>query len=147
MTPSAALIDSNVIVAALASDHQHFTSSAALINAAVAGHYAIAAHSYAEAYNHLTRQGPRGSAQLAPGEAWMALQHVAALTVLVGLTPEQTLAAVGRYAARSGIGARLYDHLIGETALTRGIRQIVTWNVSHFRGLFPQLDIITPAET
>jgi hypothetical protein len=66
--------------------------------------------------------------------------------VLVGLTPAQTLDAVIGYAESGGVGARLYDRLIGEAAVRAGLRRIVTWNLRRLRGLFPTLDVITPAD-
>ncbi len=51
-----------------------------------------------------------------------------------------------RFARTCGIGARLYDLLIGETAIMHGISTIVTWNVSHMRGLFPTLNVATPTQ-
>jgi predicted nucleic acid-binding protein len=62
----------------------------------------------------------------------------------LGLTPAQTFEATRRYAASGGIGARLYDALIGEAAVLHGIPDIVTWNTGHMRGLFPNLDVLTP---
>ena len=81
-----------------------------------------------------------------PEEAWAALESVRSVTALVGLTPAQTFEATGRYARSGGIGARLYDRLIGEAAVAHGIRRIVTWNVSHMGSLFPDLDVRTPRE-
>ena len=67
-----------------------------------------------------------------------------AITGLVGLTAAQTFEAIGAYAASGGIGPRLYDALIGGAAVAHGIPSIVTWNVGHMRGLFPNLDVLTP---
>ena len=108
--------------------------------------FAIAAHSYAEAYSTLTRRGERAPFQFTPEEAWAALESVRAVTTLVGLTAPQTFAATRSYAQSGGIGARLYDRLIGEAAVAHGIRRIVTWNVSHIGSLFPDLDVRTPRE-
>ena len=67
------------------------------------------------------------------------------MTGLIGLTPAQTFEATSRYAALCGIGPRLYDALIGEAAVLHGVPGIVTWNIGHMRGLFPDLDVLTPA--
>lgn len=66
------------------------------------------------------------------------------MTTLVGLTPAQTLGAVRSYADQGGVGPRLYDKLIGETAVLNAIPTIVTWNVRQMRALFPDLAIVTP---
>lgn len=141
-----ALIDSNVIIAALAGDHEHHASSADLFDAGRDHVLGVAAHSYAEAYSTLTRRGTHAPFRFTAEEAWAALESVRTVTQLIGLTPAQTFDTVRSYAADGGIGARLYDRLIGETAVVHGIPTIVTWNIGHMRGLFPTLDIRTPRD-
>jgi hypothetical protein len=68
------------------------------------------------------------------------------VTSLIGLTAPQTFDAIRSFAQRGGIGARLYDRLIGEAAVTHAIPQILTWNVGHMRGLFPKLTVATPKD-
>jgi predicted nucleic acid-binding protein len=140
ITP-AALLDSNVIVACLAQAHEQHTASAALVNQCDAGTFAVAAHSFAEAYATLTRNIPFG---FTADEARAGLESVRAFTDLVGLTPSQTFDTVRRYAAAGGIGARLYDALIGQVAVAHGIPAIVTWNTRHVAGLFSNLTVVTP---
>jgi predicted nucleic acid-binding protein len=141
-----ALIDSNVLIAMLAEAHEHHRPSLDLLAGGQDAQFAIAAHSYAEAYNTLTRQGERAPFQFTSEEAWAALESVRAVTGLVGLTAAQTFDAIRSYAQGGGIGARLYDRLIGEAAVAHAIPQIVTWNVGHMRGLFPDLTITTPTD-
>lgn len=140
-----ALIDSNVIIAALAGDHEHHASSADLFDDGrhVLG---VAAHSYVEAYSTLTRRGTHALFRFTAEEAWAALESVRAVTQLIGLTPAQTFDTVRSYAADGGLGPRLYDRMIGETAVAHGIPAIVTWNIGHMRGLFPTLDVRTPRD-
>ena len=139
-----ALVDSNVIVAALAHVHEHHAPSLALLASGREG-LAIAAHSYAEAYGVLTRKSERGPFGFTAAEAWAALESVRASTTLIGLTPSQTIDAVRDYSRIGGVGARLYDKLIGEAAVVLGIPLIVTWNLSHMQGLFPGMTVVTPA--
>lgn len=141
-----ALLDSNVIIAALAGDHEHHAPSADLFDASLGPVLGVAAHSYAEAYSTLTRRGPRAPFQFTAEEAWAALESVRAATQLVGLTPAQTFDTVRSYAAGGGIGARLYDRMIGETAVAHGIPAIITWNIGHMRDLFPALTVQTPGD-
>ncbi len=141
-----ALIDSNVLIATVAQSHEHHVASLALLNGLAPLTLAVAAHSYAEAYNTLTRLGPLAPVQAQPGVAWSALQSLRAATVLIGLTPAQTFDAIGRYAAAGGVGPRLYDRLIGEVAVAHGLTIIVTWNTSHMSGLFPGLRVVDPGE-
>ncbi len=141
-----ALIDSNVLIAMLAEAHEHHGPSLGLLIDGRASQFAVAGHSYAEAYNTLTRRGERAPFQFTPEEAWAALESVRAATSLIGLTAPQTFDAIRSYAHGGGIGARLYDRLIGEAAVTHAIPQIVTWNVGHMRSLFPKLTITTPKD-
>lgn len=146
MTPAAeALLDSNVIVAALADMHHHHDVSFRLLTVETRGRFAIAAHSYAEAYSTLTRRSGPSPFRAPPDDTWRALESVARVTALVGLTPGQTLDAIRTYAAAGGVGPRLYDLLIGQAAVHHGIPRIVTWNVAHMRGLFPTLQVVDPA--
>ena len=82
-----ALLDSNVLIAAAAQEHEHHRSSLALFTDHDPAAFAIAAHSYAEAYNTLTRRGERAPFQRLPHDAWAALESYRRVTVLVGLTP------------------------------------------------------------
>ncbi len=141
-----ALIDSNVLIAMLAEAHEHHGPSLGLLIDGHDAQFAVATHSYAEAYNTLTRRGERAPFQFTPTEAWAALESVRAVTSLIGLTAPQTFDAIRSYAHGGGIGARLYDRLIGEAAVMHAIPRIVTWNVGHLRSLFPKLTIITPKD-
>lgn len=139
------LIDTNVIVAALAEAHEHHAPSLAIFAAGSPVAIAAAAHSYAEAFTTLTRRGEHAPFRWPPGEAWAALESVAAVTRLVGLTSAQSFAAVRDFAGAGHIGARVYDHLIARAAQAAGAQSLVTWNVAHFRGLIDGLDVRTPA--
>lgn len=141
-----ALLDSNVLIAMLVEAHEHHGPSLDLLVRDAATQFAVATHSYAEAYSTLTRRGERAPFQLTPEEAWAALESVRAVTVLIGLTAPQTFEAIRSYAQGGGIGARLYDRLIGEAAVAHNVPAIVTWNVGHMRSLFPNLRVGTPSE-
>lgn len=140
-----ALVDSNVIIAALVEAHEHHAPSLALFAEGMP-RLAVSAHSHAETYATLTRRGDHARFRFTAEEAWSALESVAAVTDLIGLTPAQGFAAIGAFARQGGIGARLYDRLIGEAALAHGLPAIVTWNTGHMRGLFPALTVVTPHE-
>lgn len=144
MTVSAALLDSNVVVAILAEAHEHHAASLALVAEGDVGTCAISAHSYAETYNTLTRRGDHGPFCFKADEAWAALESLRAITRLIGLTPAQTFDVVRAFANRGGIGPTLYDALIGEAAIVHDIPCIVTWNTRHMRSLFSSIDVVTP---
>jgi predicted nucleic acid-binding protein len=139
-----ALLDSNVVIAMLAEAHEHHRPSLALFDEPSHPSFAIAAHSYAEIYSTLTRRGERAPFHFTAEEAWAALESVRAVTALIGLTAAQTFDTVRKFAQTGGIGARLYDRLIGEVALIQGISMIVTWNIGHMSSLFPGLRVVTP---
>jgi len=141
-----ALVDSNVIIAALAGDHEHHAASADLFGEEHSFVLGVAARSYAEAYSTLTRRGAHTPFHFTAEEAWAALESVRATTQLIGLTPAQAFETVRSYAGAGGIGPRLYDRMIGETAVVHGIPTIITWNMGHMQGLFPTLDVETPHE-
>jgi predicted nucleic acid-binding protein len=141
-----ALLDSNVLIAMLAEAHEHHGPSLNLLVSNDEIQFAVAVHSYAEAYSTLTRRGDRAPFRFTPEEAWAALESVRAVTNLVGLTAPQTFDAIKSYAETGGIGARLHDRLIGEAAVAYSVPRIITWNVGHMRSLFPQLTINTPKE-
>jgi predicted nucleic acid-binding protein len=141
-----ALLDSNIVVVLIASRHQHHEPSRALFELNPRQSFAIAAHSFAEAYVTLTRSGRAGLFEFQSREAWAALDRLRSRITLVGLTAAQNLDALRSYAESGGIGARFYDAMIGQTAVMHAIPTIMTWNTPHMRGLFPALDIATPAE-
>ena len=141
-----ALLDTNVLIAALVERHPHHEASLPLVGPGVHKRFAVAAHCYAEAYSHLTRRRPSAAFQWSPDDARLSLASIANHAELVGLSPAQTLNALHAYASNGGIGARLYDWLIGEAAIQAGIGTIITWNFGHFSSLFPRLVVVTPAQ-
>lgn len=146
MAKPIALLDSNVVIASVAEAHEHHEPSNALFQNYPTHSFAVAAHSYSEAYSILTRQAPNSSLRWSATDAIAALESVAVRCVLVGLTHAQTFDAIRDFAADNGIGPRLYDKLIGETAITNGLATIVTWNISHMQSLFPSIDVFDPLE-
>lgn len=140
------LVDTNVIVAALAEAHEHHVPSLALFGADPPLAIAVAAHCYAEAFTTLTRRGAPAPFGWPPGEAWAALESVATITRLVGLTPAQSFEAVRQFAAAGHIGARVYDYLIARAAQAAGAKILMTWNIGHFVGLIDGVDARTPME-
>ena len=141
-----ALLDSNVIIASVAAEHDDHLPSVALFERYPAKSFAVAAHSFAESYVTLTKCGPRAPCAWDAHDAWTALEAVANATRLVGLSPAAGLDGVRLYASQSNIGARVYDWLLGQSAVLARIPAIVTWNVGHMAGLFPALAVQTPEE-
>ena len=102
-----ALIDSNVLIAAVVDHHPHHAASLSFLSSRPPRTFAVAAHSLAETYSQLARRGESARIKRSPDEALAALDRLAAATVLVGLTPAQTLDTIRSYAAQGGIGPRL----------------------------------------
>ena len=141
-----ALLDSNVVIASVAEAHEHHEPSITLFVDRRAHSFAVAAHSYSEAYSILTRRSQSSLFRWAASDAIAALESVAAKCVLVGLTHAQTFDAIKTFAAEGGVGPRLYDRLIGEAAMLNGLDCIVTWNRSHMSSLFPDMRVLDPIE-
>lgn len=146
MTRPRALLDSNVIIASVAEAHEHHEPSIALFVDRAAQNFAVAAHSYSEAYSILTRRSQSSPFRWSASDAMAALESVAAKCVLVGLTHAQTFDAIRSFAAQGGVGPRLYDKLIGEAAVLNGLDCIVTWNSLHMSTLFPDMTVQDPVE-
>ena len=146
MNRAVALLDSNVIIAAVAEAHEHHEPSIALFADRLSNPFAVAAHSYSEAYSILTRKSQNSPFRWTAPDAIAALESVAAKCLLVGLTHAQTFDAVRSFAAVGGIGPRLYDKLIEEAAVLNGLDCIVTWNSSHMSRLFPGMTVLDPIQ-
>jgi predicted nucleic acid-binding protein len=144
MPALAALLDSNVIIALVAEAHEHHLPSIALFSQPQAMRFAVAAHSFAESYSTLTKRSAMSPFRWSPEDAWLAIESVASATALVGLTPGQSFDTIRDYASNSGVGARLYDRLIGQVAIQYDIPVIITWNTGHMRDLFSGLKVLDP---
>jgi predicted nucleic acid-binding protein len=146
MRSPAALLDSNVVVAAIEPDHMHHEPTVGLLTEPRAARFAVAGHSFAEAFVTLTRRGGGSPFARDPRPVWAALDSLLGQITLLGLTPAQSLDCLRDYARAGGIGPRIYDMLIGRVAELHGIPTLLTWNTGHMRSLFPGLDVATPAE-
>lgn len=134
------LFDSNVLIAATIAEHLDRDASLAALQ--VEGR-AVAIHSLSEVYNTLTKPKPYGRD---PRLVATVVERFATAMTVVGLTHDQHVGAIQRFATLGGIGARLYDYLIGEAARLTDRRTVVTLNAGHFIPLFPDLRILTPAQ-
>jgi predicted nucleic acid-binding protein len=140
-----ALLDSNVLVAAAVEWHQHHDASVILLVERQMGAFSVSAHSYAETYAVLTSQAQRAPFRWRADEAWAAIEKLAARTTLIGVSHAQVFEAIRAFASEGRTGPLIYDRLIGEAAIHHRIPRILTWNVKHMRGLFPNLMVSDPA--
>lgn len=137
---SEGLLDSNVLIAALNSEHEHHAHSEAL--ARLDRRLTIAVHSLAETYSSLTRFPWHRP----PDEAWAAVAALRQRTELRSLTAGQQYDAIRHFATRGLSGPLLHDALIGEVARAHAIGTIITWNTRHMTALFPDLRVVTPSQ-
>lgn len=133
-----------MVNAAVAESHGQPVASLELVS--VAQSPAGAAHSCVETCSTLTGLGVNGLFQFAATEAIAALGGVRAKAVLLALTPGEYWDALRRFADAGGIGPRLHDALIGEVARAHGIASLMIWHTRHMAGLFPDLQVSTPAQ-
>ncbi|MFM9977810.1 MAG: hypothetical protein ACKVOP_07180 [Sphingomonadaceae bacterium] len=138
------LVDSNVVVAAVVLNHVHHRPSATLLLSDNLSFF-IASHSFAEAFNQLTRP-ERVFVKLQPQVVAAALLALHPSAAVRSLSVAETMAGISAFAQRDGRGARLYDYLIGYVGLLEGVDAIATWNVKHFLPLFPTLRVATPEQ-
>lgn len=136
-----ALIDTNVFVAAVVADHPHRDPARAVLERA--RRHAVSAHSLLELYNTLSK--PRGYAWN-PRRAGAVVRQIGSEFEVLQLSTAGYFDAVAGFARAGGIGARIYDHAIGQVAIENGIGIVVTLNSSDFIALFPDLTILTPLE-
>ncbi len=111
-----ALVDTNVLVAAAVVDHPHRDFALAVLEAP--RRYAISAHSLLELYNTLTK--PRGYGW-APEQAWAVVRQIGTVVDVLFLTAKEQLEAIETFARAGGIGAGIYDYVIGQAAAQREI--------------------------
>jgi predicted nucleic acid-binding protein len=140
-----ALVDSNVLIAATDSDHEHNGASLRFLALSETARLATSSHCLNEAYSTLTRGRQSGGSAFTPRQAIAALDRIADALDVVALTMTDERFAVRSFADMGGTGPRLYDYLIGYAAIVNSIPAIVTWNIKHFVPLFPNVAISSPA--
>ena len=135
------LLDSSVLVAAAVSSHPFHVDAEATVG--TKDSFIVAAHSLAEFYNTLSK--PRGYAW-PPRDAALAVVQAQRRFEVAALDAREFGKGIAAFAAIGGVGARLYDFMIGYHAIVRDIASIVTLNERDFSALFPNLEILTPAQ-
>lgn len=126
------LCDTNVLVAAVCSWHEHHERTRAGVDRrkGVGEELVLATHTLSEAYAVLTRlPSPH---RLRSGDAIALLEANWREAPVVHLTAAETWCAL-REAHRRGVtGGQTYDLLMAECARKAGAATIVTWNARHF---------------
>jgi predicted nucleic acid-binding protein len=134
-------IDSNVLIAAAVPEHPDGEASGAALDSLTRP--VVTLHALSEVYNTLTKARIYA---VSPLQAARLIDQYARQCQVVELGSTQHLAAIQNFASFGGIGARLYDCLIGTAVVAVGASTLVTLNVKHFVPLFPTLTILTPAQ-
>lgn len=138
--------DTSVLVAAIIEGHEHHARAWPWLERALEGRFtwAMAAHSLAETYATATRM-PSGL-RINPMRLFHILQeNVTQSAVVVTLDPEDYWATLGELAQTGIIGGAIYDALIARAAQKARANRLLTFNVEHFRRVWPDGDKIITA--
>lgn len=132
------LFDSSVLIPAFVSGHPNNASVAALFRRVRGGAWElhVAAHSLAETYAVMTRAPftPR----IAPATAHAIIQKNLQDARLISLTGEDYWAVIAAVAVLDIPGGAVFDALIVQAARRAAIERIFTFNVDHFRRVWPE---------
>ena len=140
------LIDTNVLVAAATAGHLHCEPSLECLESMPLKGLATSLHCLSEFYNIATRNIQRGGSGMTPQAAVDAMENYRENLEVLGLSANQHIDAIRKFAATGRIGAQIYDYLIGHVAVVHRVPAIITWNVKHMAPLFPASDVVTPAQ-
>ncbi len=135
------LLDSSVLIASAVMDHPHHEDASAALDRG--SRFTVAAPSLAELYNTLSKPRIYG---WPPRAASLAVAEAGRRCSVVALTPNELAEGIVAFAAIGGVGARLYDYLIGYHAVVHSIGTIVTLNDRDFHALFPRMTVLTPTQ-
>jgi predicted nucleic acid-binding protein len=132
------LFDSSVLVAGLVEIHPHQARAQPWLDRMEAGEIAVAltAHTLAETYTGLTNLPitPR----IEPCLALELIRDTAAHARIVPITEADYRRTIQRVAERGLVGGLVYDALIAGVAERLKVDRLVTFNVSHFRRVWPE---------
>lgn len=128
-----AFLDTSVLVATFYGDHEHHQPSLDLFLRYGSDHACCGAHSLAEVYATLTSMP--GARRVAGDAAMLFLEDIRKHLTLIGLEPEEYLAALSEAAAAGIAGGATYDTLLGHCACKAEAEAIYTWNIKDFRRL------------
>jgi predicted nucleic acid-binding protein len=129
--------DTSVLVPAFLEAHIHHEASLSALLRSDKKHSCCAVHSLAEFYSVLTRMP--GKYQARHEEGLLFVEELARRFTFIALDAEEYLAALVGYAEQGIAGGRIYDALLARCATKARAEIILTWNVSHFRSLGPEI--------
>jgi predicted nucleic acid-binding protein len=142
------LFDTSVLVPAVVQAHSmHARALPWLMRAQSGGdlQLVLSSHSLAELYASLTRLPV--SPRITPDRASRIIDGiVAAAREIVSLLPEDYTSTIQRISGMGLSGGIVYDALIARAAEKSMVEHLVTFNVSHFRRVWPEGEplLVTP---
>ena len=129
--------DTSVLVAAVLASHEHHDRSLVVFAEADRKTSCCAAHTLAELYATLTRMP--GKQRIAGDQALLFLDEVEERLELVYLNTREYRLAINQAARHGILGGTVYDALLGQCALKAGATRILTWDITHFQRLGPEI--------
>ena len=137
-------LDTSVLVAAFWGDHPNHAASLRMLVSATPEEACCAAHSLVELYAVMTRLPVRP--MVPPDQALLFVQEAIVRLSTIALDGGEYATALEDAARRGIAGGRMYDALLLHCARKAGAERILTWNVSDFRRIAPDLTdrIISP---
>jgi predicted nucleic acid-binding protein len=136
MDKSLIFFDSNVLIAATIKHHVHHAAASARLKPLLRGGGALAAHSLAEIYNTLTKQG---GYRLPPLDAAYIVQDASKTYRVITLTAMESIKAIEDAATHGLKGPIIYDALLLACARKVNAKVIYTSNTKHFCMVAPDL--------
>ena len=132
------LFDSSVLVPALVEVHPHHDRAWPWLERAAGGEIeaALPAHALAEVYATLTTLPI--SPRIPPSLAWRLIRENTSRVKLIPLTASDYRRTVQRMAEMGLAGGVIHDALIACAAEKIQAEGLVTFNVSHFRRIWPE---------
>lgn len=137
------LLDTSVLIAALVVDHEHHGRAFPWLRGGIDGSHGVvvSAHTLAEVYAVVTRlplpltQGPSEAREL-------IRRSIEDTAHIVALSAKDYREVLDVLAQRQFTGGRIYDALIVKTGLKARVDHIITLNVRHFSGIWPEADAL-----
>jgi predicted nucleic acid-binding protein len=132
--------DTSVLVAAFLQRHPNHATAVNWLSRARSGEFnwVVAAHSLAETYSTLSRL-PKSDRQSPAIAAKLIDTNIAkGGASIVALTAEDYVTVVQRMAEANVSGGAMYDALIAFAAQKANVEKLLTYNVSHFKRVWPE---------
>lgn len=133
------LFDTSTLVQSLAPSLDLHTRAWPWLQRAIKGEFewVVSAHSLAELYSVLTRLPV--SPRLTPAQVRRLIrENVEKHATIVALTPRDYRDLIRELSEAGMIGGVIYDALICKVAQKASVQRLLTFNVAHFRRVWPE---------